>query len=87
VSRPLPELGGLPLKAVLTFHPAAVLRAPTPERRHELRALLVADLALAAQEGRRAGKADAKVVLTSAAPPLTARGPRRSGSDMRSPHG
>jgi uracil-DNA glycosylase family protein len=38
---------------LVTFHPAAVLRAPTSERRAELRALLTSDLALA---GRLAGK-------------------------------
>jgi DNA polymerase len=38
---------------LVTFHPAAVLRAPTSERRAELRALLTSDLALAA---RLAGK-------------------------------
>jgi len=38
---------------LVTFHPAAVLRAPTSERRAELRALLTGDLALA---GRLAGK-------------------------------
>lgn len=85
VSRPLPELGGLPLKALLTFHPAAVLRAPTSERRQELRALLVADLALAAQEGRRAGWAEADATVT--APRLTARRPRRSSDAARPPHG
>lgn len=38
---------------LLTFHPSAVLRGPTPERRQELRALLVADLALARSLGTR----------------------------------
>jgi len=38
---------------LVTFHPAAVLRAPTSERRAELRALLTSDLTLA---GRLAGK-------------------------------
>ena len=38
---------------LVTFHPAAVLRAPTSERRAELRELLTGDLALA---GRLAGK-------------------------------
>jgi DNA polymerase len=33
--------------AVLTIHPSAALRAPTSERRHELRAMLVADLTMA----------------------------------------
>ncbi len=38
---------------LVTSHPAAVLRAPTSERRAELRALLTSDLALA---GRLAGR-------------------------------
>jgi len=38
---------------LVTFHPAAVLRAPSSDRRAELRALLTGDLALA---GRLAGK-------------------------------
>lgn len=37
-----------PVTSVLTIHPSAALRAPSPERRHALRAMLVADLALAA---------------------------------------
>jgi DNA polymerase len=37
-----------PVAAVLTIHPSAALRAPTSERRHELRDMLVADLTLAA---------------------------------------
>jgi DNA polymerase len=37
-----------PVTSVLTIHPSAALRAPSSERRHALRAMLVADLALAA---------------------------------------
>jgi DNA polymerase len=40
------------VEAVLTIHPSAALRATTSERRHELRAMLVADLALAARRAR-----------------------------------
>jgi DNA polymerase len=40
------------VEAVLTIHPSAALRAPTSERRRELRAMLVADLALAASRAR-----------------------------------
>jgi DNA polymerase len=40
------------VEAVLTIHPSAALRAPTSERRHELRDMLVADLALAARRAR-----------------------------------
>jgi DNA polymerase len=40
------------VEAVLTIHPAAALRAPTSARRHELRDMLVADLALAARRAR-----------------------------------
>jgi DNA polymerase len=36
-----------PLDAVLTIHPSAALRAPTSERRRELREMLVADLRVA----------------------------------------
>jgi uracil-DNA glycosylase family protein len=49
-TRGLPAAGAMGL---LTFHPSAVLRGPTPERRHELRALLVADLTLARELGLR----------------------------------
>jgi DNA polymerase len=46
---PLPIDGlAAPVTSVLTIHPSAALRAPSPERRHALRAMLVADLALAA---------------------------------------
>jgi DNA polymerase len=40
------------VEAVVTIHPSAALRAPTSERRHELRDMLVADLALAARRAR-----------------------------------
>jgi len=40
------------VEAVLTIHPSAALRAPTSERRHELRQMLVGDLALAARHAR-----------------------------------
>jgi hypothetical protein len=39
--------------AVLTIHPSAALRAPTSERRHELRAMLVADLDDGSARGAR----------------------------------
>jgi uracil-DNA glycosylase family protein len=42
------------LAAVLTVHPSAVLRAPTSERRRELRAMLVADLGVAKRAASRA---------------------------------
>jgi uracil-DNA glycosylase len=44
-----------PVRGMVTFHPSAILRAPTPERRLELRALLTADLVAAAS--RRTGTA------------------------------
>jgi uracil-DNA glycosylase family protein len=37
------------MEALVTLHPSAVLRGPTPERRRELRAWLVADLRLVAE--------------------------------------
>jgi DNA polymerase len=40
------------VEAVVTIHPSAALRAPTSARRHELRDMLVADLALAAHRAR-----------------------------------
>ncbi|HVX97065.1 MAG TPA: UdgX family uracil-DNA binding protein [Polyangia bacterium] len=41
------EEGGPVVKAVLTIHPSAALRAPTPEGRHELLEMLVGDLRVA----------------------------------------
>jgi DNA polymerase len=56
----LPSLGshGQPVAAVVTIHPSAALRAPTHERRRELRDMLVADLRVArgvAETGAGAG--------------------------------
>ena len=39
--------------ALVTFHPSAMLRAPTTERRQEMKKMLVADLALAARVAAR----------------------------------
>jgi DNA polymerase len=44
---------------LVTYHPAAALRAPTPEKRKELRQLLTRDLALAS---RLAGSAKSRAV-------------------------
>jgi uracil-DNA glycosylase family protein len=44
-------------EALVTFHPSAVLRAPTSEMRKELRALLAADLALAERLSRQQARA------------------------------
>lgn len=43
---------GEEVEAVLTIHPSAALRAPTSERRHELRDMLISDLRLAARQAR-----------------------------------
>jgi DNA polymerase len=43
------------VEAVVTIHPSAALRAPTSERRHELRDMLVSDLAIAARRARLDG--------------------------------
>ncbi len=49
------ELGAPAPDVVVTIHPSAALRAPTPERRRELRELLARDLALVG--ARAAGRA------------------------------
>jgi uracil-DNA glycosylase family protein len=46
---------------MVTFHPSAILRAPTHERRSELRQLLRHDLALAARVAARARRTDDEV--------------------------
>lgn len=46
---PIAELELPAVESVLTIHPSAALRAPTSERRHELRAMLIADLKVAAR--------------------------------------
>ena len=43
---------GAAVDALVTIHPSAILRGPTPERRRELRAWLVRDLRLVAERGR-----------------------------------
>jgi DNA polymerase len=45
------------VEAVVTIHPSAALRAPTSERRHELRAMLVDDLRVAGAAARGEGAA------------------------------
>jgi DNA polymerase len=44
--------------AIVTFHPSAILRAPTRERRNEMRQILRLDLALAARVAQRARRTD-----------------------------
>ena len=50
------ELGRPQTRGLLTLHPAAVLRAPTPALRREMRDLLVRDLHMPAVEARKFGR-------------------------------
>jgi DNA polymerase len=57
------ERGQFTGAGLVTFHPSAILRAPTPERRHELRQMLRADLQTAAR------LVDARLETTAPAAP------------------